>query len=116
MGRGSRPRKKRIEVWCDDDELAKIKANAEQVKLSNSEFLRRLGQGYEPKSSFDREAIRQLAKLHSEQSQLGGVLREWLSAKAAEGMPIKGVHSVLEQIESLQKSIARLCLEEARHL
>ena len=33
MIRGTRPRKNRIEVWCDDDELAKIKANAKDTSL-----------------------------------------------------------------------------------
>ena len=61
MKRGTRPRKNRIEVWCDNDELTKIKANAESTMLSNSEFLRNLGKGYEPKSAFDKEAIIQLA-------------------------------------------------------
>jgi hypothetical protein len=57
MKRGTRPRKNRIEVWCDNDELARIKANAESTRLSNSEFLRNLGKGYKPKSAFDKAAI-----------------------------------------------------------
>lgn len=65
MKRGNSPRQNRIEVWCDDDELAKIKASAENTRLSNSEFLRNLGKGYEPKSVFDKEAIMGLAKFGS---------------------------------------------------
>ncbi len=68
MKRETRPRKNRIEVWCDKDELAKIKANAESTRLSNSEFLRNLGKGYEPKSAFDKEAIIQLAYYYCEQA------------------------------------------------
>ncbi len=33
MTRGTRPRKNRIEVWCDDDEFAKIKANAKHQAI-----------------------------------------------------------------------------------
>mgnify|MGYP007037542835 CR=1 FL=1 len=55
------PAKNRIEVWCNDNELARIKANAENTRLSNSEFLRSLGNGYE-QSAFDREAIGKACK------------------------------------------------------
>jgi hypothetical protein len=113
MVRGGRPRKHRIEVWCDDEELEKIKANAQDTKLSNSAFLRKLGQGYEPKSAYDRDVIQQLAKLHAEQEGLRGVLKQWLSEKSSYGPPIK---SLLGQIEGLQMTIAKLVTEEARRL
>jgi len=116
MARGTRPRKNRIEVWCDDDEFDEIKTNAQAAKLSNSEFLRNLGQGYEPKSAFDSDAIQQLAKLHADQGRLGGLLKLWLSEKNGEGAPGKSVRSLLEQIESLQMDIAKLVMEEARRL
>ena len=113
MVRGTRPRKNRIEVWCDDEEFAKIKGNAEGVKLSGSAFLRNLGQGYEPKSAFDRDVIHELAKLHAEQEQLRGLLKQWLAEKSGAGAPVE---SLLEQIESLQMAIAKLVMEEARRL
>jgi hypothetical protein len=103
-------------VWCDDDEFDEIKTNAQAAKLSNSEFLRNLGQGYEPKSAFDSDAIQQLAKLHADQGRLGGLLKLWLSEKNGEGAPGKSVRSLLEQIESLQMDIAKLVMEEARRL
>ena len=116
MNRGSRPRKNRIEVWCDDDELAKIKANAKDTKLSNSEFLRNLGKGYEPKSAVDKEAIRGLAKLHADQDRLGGLLAQYLSEGKGGSTPLKNVGPLLQEIESLQIFIAKLVLEQARSL
>lgn len=113
MTRGTRPRQNRIEVWCDDAEFAKIRENAQSVKLSNSAFLRNLGQGYEPKSVFDRDVIQQLAKLHAEQERLRGVLKQWLTEKGDDGLSIE---SLVGQIESLQMSIAKLVMEEARQL
>jgi hypothetical protein len=103
-------------VWCDDDEFDEIKTNAQAARLSNSEFLRNLGQGYEPKSAFDSDAIQQLAKLHADQGRLGGLLKLWLSEKNGEGAPGKSVRSLLEQIESLQMDIAKLVIEGARRL
>lgn len=107
MIRGTRPRKNRIEVWCYDDELAKIKANAKDTKLSNSEFLRNLGKGYEPKSAFDKEAIKGLAKLHADQDRLGGLLAQCLSESKGGSSPLKNVGPLLQEIESLQTFIAK---------
>ena len=106
MIRGTRPRKNRIEVWCDDDELAKIKANAKDTKLSNSEFLRNLGKGYE-QSAFDKEAIKGLAKLHADQDRLGGLLAQCLSESKGGSSPLKNVGPLLQEIESLQTFIAK---------
>ena len=116
MKRGTRPRTNRIEVWCDEDELAKIKSNAESTRLSNSEFLRNLGKGYEPKSAFDKEAIIQLAKLHADQDRLGDLLKQCLSENKAGSSPVKNVGPLLKEIEYLQGFIAKLVIEQARCL
>ena len=116
MTRGTRPRKNRIEVWCNDDELERIKANAENTRLSHSEFLRTLGNGYEPKSTFDREAIGKLAKLHADQGRLGGLLKLWLSEKKGEGASVDNVRSLLHKIENLQMLIAKLVMKQSGSL
>ena len=116
MKRGTRPRQNRIEVWCDNDELTKIKANAESTRLSNSEFLRNLGKGYEPKSAFDKVAIIQLAKLHADQGRLVELLNQCLSKNEDGRSPVKNVGPLLQEIESLQIFIAKLVLEQARSL
>lgn len=116
MARNTQPRRHRVEVWCDEDEIKSIKANADLCQQSGSEFLRNLGQGYQPKSAFDREAIRELAKINGDQGRLGGLLKLWLSEKPSEGAPVKNVRSLLQQIESLQMMMAKIMLEEARRL
>jgi hypothetical protein len=109
---GTRPRGKRIDVWTSTEEYTGIVSNAKRVKLSNSEYLRNLGLGYQPKGRFDQEAIGKLVKLHADQGRLGGLLKLWLSERQGEGAPAKDVRSVLEQIESLQMQLARLVLQE----
>ncbi len=96
--------------------LQRSKRNAQNTKLSNSEFLRNLGQGYEPKSTFDKEAIHELAKIHANQGRLGGLLKLWLSEKKGEGAPVKSVRSLLQEIETLQFAMAKLVMKEARRL
>ncbi len=116
MSRGTRPRKNRIEVWCNNDEFSQIKANAQNTKLSISAFLRNLGNGYEPKNAFDSQNIDKLAKLHADQGRLGGLLKLWLSGKKGQGPPVHSVRSLLQQIENLQMIIAKLVMQEARRL
>ena len=116
MIRGTRPRRNRIDVWCTDDEFAKIKATALVSGLSASEYLRTLGKGYEPRSTFDSETVDRLARLHADQGRLGGLLKLWLSNRKNEGAPVSSVRSVLHQIESLQALIANVVLQKARHL
>jgi len=116
MARGTRPRKNRIEVWCDDNEFALIRASAQNSNLSNSEFLRNLGKGHEPKCAFDKEAIHELAKVHANQGQLGGLLKLWLSEKKGQGASVKNVRALLQEIESLQLTIAKLVVKESLRL
>jgi hypothetical protein len=116
VARGTRPRKYRIDVWCNDDELATIKANARQTRLSQSEFLRSLGQGHNPKNVFDRNAIRELSQLYADQGHLGGLMKQVLSDKRCDSVSAKIAHSILQQIEDLEPTIARLIVKEARHL
>jgi hypothetical protein len=109
---GNRPRANRIDIWADDAELANITERAKALKLSRSEYLRNLGLGYEPKGQFDQDAIRELVKLHADQGRLGGLLKLWLTEKKGEGLSIKNVRSVLQQIETLQMEIAKLVMKE----
>jgi hypothetical protein len=109
---GTRPRRHRIDVWADAEELSEINDRCQALKLSRSEYLRNLGLGYEPKGQFDQEAIRAMVKLHADQGRLGGLLKLWLVEKKGEGAPAGEVRSVLQQIESLQMQLARLVMNE----
>lgn len=116
MIRGTRPRRNRVDVWCTDEEFAKIKAAARLSGLSISGYLRTVGNGYQPRSTFDSEAVDRLAQLHADQDRLGGLLKLWLSNRQNHGAPASNVRSILHQIESLQTTIANLVLHQARRL
>lgn len=116
MARGTRPRGKRIEVWVSEAEHQQILENSKGCKLSGSAYLRLLGLGYEPKSQFDQDSIKQLVKLHADQGRLGGLLKLWLSTRPGEGSRVKDVRSLLDQIESLQILLAKHILKEAKKL
>lgn len=116
MTQNTRPRGKRIDVWVTEDELRAIDENAALVRQSRSSFLRNLGMGYQPASTFDREAIREMVKLHADQGRLGGLLKLWLSEKPAEGAKMSSVRNVLHQIESLQQQLAKLVMREKSRL
>jgi hypothetical protein len=61
-----------IQVRVTEAELEAISANAAAANLTTAEFLRRLGQGYTPKSKVDLTVGR-----------LGGLLKLWLADKRA---------------------------------
>jgi hypothetical protein len=111
-----RDRQKPLRVYVSPAERQRVEALARDCNLVPSAYLRSVGLGYQPRSSFDRKAVQQLAKLHADQGRLGGLLKLWLSEKRGEGAPVKSVRSLLEQIESLQMEIAKLVMEEARRL
>jgi len=108
----TRPRGNRIDIWATDEEMQQITENAKVLRLSRSEYLRNLGLGYQPKTQFDQDAIRDLVKLHADQGRLGGLLKLWLSEKKGEGASVQDVRSILQQIESLQMQMARLVMKQ----
>jgi len=112
----TRDRNKPLKVYVSSDERLKIMDLATSCRLSPSAYLRIIGLGCQPKSAFDRESIRELAKVNADQGRLGGLLKLWLSERKGEGAPVGNVRSVLQQIENLQTVIAKLIMEEARHL
>ena len=116
MSRGTRPRRRRIEVWCTEEEYAEIKAQADATCLSASEFLRRLGRRFEPKSVFDKDAIHELAKLHADQCRLGDLLNVVLSERGINHGSSESVRALLQEIRLLQGTIAQLVVKEARRL
>lgn len=112
----TRERQKPLRVYVSPKERQAILALARDCRLPPSTYLRRIGLGYQPKSSIDRESIRELVKVNADQGRLGGLLKLWLSERKGEGATVSNVRSVLEQIESLQFTIARLIAHEARRL
>jgi hypothetical protein len=70
MKRETRDRKHPLKVVVSEAERQEIKYRAQAARLSVSAFLRNLGLGSPVKSAFDREAIRVLIKLHTQQGDL----------------------------------------------
>jgi len=116
MARKTSSPKTRIDVWCDETQLAQIKRNADASRLPVSDFLRKLGNGYKPKSIFDRETIRELARLSADQDRLSDQLERWLLVKKKEDTPVNDGRAFLNQIERLQAEIADLVMEAAQRL
>ncbi len=112
----TRDRKRPLKVVVSAKERELIQNNANSARLSVSAFLRNLGVGHQPSSAFDREAIRELIKLHADQGRLGGLLKLWLADKPGEGANANEIRVVLHQIESLQQQIARLVMVEKKRL
>ena len=111
-----RDRKHPLKVVVSAKERETIQENAKAARLSVSAFLRNLGMGHQPSSSFDREAIRKMVKLHADQGRLGGLLKLWLSEQPGKAVSVGEVRSVLFQIESLQQELARLVMAEKKRL
>ena len=68
-----------IKVWCLPDEKKLIEGQAKNCGLSSSTFLRKLGMGFQPKSTFDHLAVAELAKINGDLGRLGGLLKMFLS-------------------------------------
>ena len=71
-----------IVVRVTPDEKAVIDSFAKQTGHSTSAYLRRLGQGYVPKSIVDHGQVMELARINGDLGRLGGLLKLWLSNDA----------------------------------
>lgn len=111
--RATKDRKRPFKVYVNPIERDEIEQRAASVGLTPSSYLCNVGLGYQPKSTFDQDAILELVKLHADQGRLGGLLKLWLTEKPGEGARVKDVRALLNQIESLQVQLARLVMTEA---
>lgn len=105
-----------IKVYVSTSEREEIERRAGGVKMPPSTLMRTLALGFEPRSTFDKDAIGELIKLHADQGRLGGLLKLWLAEKKGEGTNASEVRSVLRQIESLQMELAKIVMVEKKRL
>jgi hypothetical protein len=103
-----RGRTKRIKVSLTAAELDVIAARAAAARLPLAVYLRRLGQGWEPKSTLDHQAILALAKVNADQGRLGGLLKLWLSERPGQGASTFEVRRLLKEIEAAQVELRKL--------
>jgi hypothetical protein len=108
MKENTRPRGKPIYVWVTPEERGEIETRATATNLSLSAYLRVLGLGHKPRSSYDAEAVLSLAKVNADQGRLGGLLKLWLTTKKDEGASTAEVKKLLREIENLQKQLAEI--------
>lgn len=94
-----------LRVVVSDDERAKIAANAKLTRLSVSSFLRRVGQGFEPKTALDHERVMDLHRLRGDLGRMGGLLKLWLTDRAGEGANVEDVRAVLNDIEAIGEEV-----------
>lgn len=92
-----------IQVRVSEEELELISANAAGAKLTNAEFLRRLGQGHTPKSKVDLGLVRDLCSVAGDLGRLGGLLKVWLSEKRNGTLPQHEIGS--KDIDSLWRDL-----------
>lgn len=100
----------RIKVSYDVDELARLDAQCDQVRLSRSEFLRRISLGHHIPDGGDfagAQAIRDLLAVNANLARLGNLLK--LTIDEADGQfgapTIARVEDLVAEIRSTQAEI-----------
>ncbi len=100
----SRQRTMQIKVRVTPDELEAITRNAAGCSLTVPEFLRRLGRGHVPKSTFDLRTALDLCKAAGDLGRLGGLLKQWMGMKQSggipDGIPVSAIDEVFRQIRT----------------
>ena len=64
-----------LRVPVEPEEGKIIREQAEKCGLSISEYLKKLGLGYEPTSIIDNQKVNELAKINGDLGRLGGLLK-----------------------------------------
>jgi hypothetical protein len=95
-------RRRPVKLYVSAEEHGRLLERAQSCDLPVSVYLRRLGTGYEPKSTPDAQAILSLIKVNADQGRLGGLLKLWLSERPGEGAARFEVRHVLRRIEAAQ--------------
>lgn len=98
-----------MKVYGPPVERMKIAANAKATGLSLSNYLLKVGAGYEPCAVIDREQVDRLARINGDLGRLGGLLKLWLTddAKTAQ-VGASMIRAVLGQIEATQARLREL--------
>lgn len=103
-----RERNRPLRVVVSAEERAVIEGAAEAVGLSVSAYLRSVGLGYEPKSRFDQETVRALAKVAGDQGRIAGLMKLWLVEKPGEGASEYDVQRLLLELQGATAQVREL--------
>lgn len=103
-GRGTRPRHKRIDVWCTPEEVESIGYLADVASMSKSTYLREAGLQKTMRTVYDLEAIKDLSKVNGDMGRVAGLLKLWLATpdKRGVGVPKTDVVQMMDDFRSLQ--------------
>ena len=101
-----RDRQRTLRVVVSASERARIEERAKIAGLSVSAFLRAAGLNQPIRSVLDHDAIRELAKVNSDQGRLGGLLKLWLMERGGQGAPAIDVRRLLDRIGEIQAQLA----------
>jgi uncharacterized protein (DUF1778 family) len=99
-----------IKVYCLPDERKLIAATASAARLSLSNYLLKVGMGYQVRSVIDGQHIVDLAKINADQGRLGGLLKLLLSNDMRfrgldEASMRSAIRAVLSRIEETQAAL-----------
>ncbi len=97
-----------LKVFVTASERASIAAKAAQARLSLSSYLRNAGLGVRLKSTFDHHVILPLLKVNTDQSQLGGRLKLWLSDGPASGPSKEDIGKLFHDITVEHRKLREL--------
>lgn len=117
MSEPKTPRKKRkhklhLRVPVEPEEGKVIKEQAEKCGLSISEYLRRLGLGFEPTSIIDNQKVNELAKINGDLGRLGGLLKLWLSDdRRAAHFDKKEINNLLKELEETRTQMTDIMMK-----
>lgn len=98
-------RKRPIKVYVTDEDRAQIEVNAAAARMSLSDYLRTVGLGITPRSAFDHEAVRTLAKVNGDLGRLGGLLKMWLADQPGVGASEGNVRELLDRLLATQEEL-----------
>ncbi len=104
--------KRHLRVPVEPEEGEIIKDQAEKCGLSISEYLRRIGLGYEPPSIVDNQKVTELAKINGDLGRLGGLLKMWLSDdRRAAHFDKKKINELLKDIEGTRTQMTEIMMK-----
>lgn len=104
-GRGTRPRRQRIEVWVNQDEKGELAAKADQAKMSLSSYMRAAGLHAPIRAAADLSAVTDLVKVNGDLGRVAGLLKLWLAEKRGQGARPIDVESMMIEFRSLQEDL-----------
>jgi len=101
-----RIRQKMIKVVVTEEEKLMIESRAKDANLSNSQYLRDLGLGYQPKSLTDIKTIQEIRSLKADLNKVGGLLKNLMSGELTDPKEIRSrVNGLLLDFSRNQNSI-----------